>query len=146
MSLLVLGQPVTEAYRQGGTLQQDFDHMSLILRLGRVVFAELGTEVAALLGRHFKPLPPMRSTPTQLYFPQTHHTLQGDMLRFWKTHGGMGVFGAPISEVVYAYNGDGSGREYFMQWFQNARLERHPENHNPRYAILLGLLGHNWWR
>jgi hypothetical protein len=31
-----------------------------------------------------------------------------------------------------------------MQYFENARLERHPENKDPRYAIELGLLGHQW--
>jgi hypothetical protein len=38
-------------------------------------------------------------------------------------------------------NGDGTGQSYDVQWFEKARLERHPELHNPRYAILLGLLG-----
>jgi hypothetical protein len=63
------------------------------------------------------------------------------MLQFWQRHGGISVLGAPITEVFQAENGDGSGRVYSMQYFENARLERHPELHNPRYAILLGLLG-----
>ena len=67
-------------------------------------------------------------------------------MRFWQTHGGLDVFGAPITEVVREQNGDGSGREYDMQWFEKARLERHPETHNPRYAILLGLLGKEYLR
>jgi hypothetical protein len=80
-------------------------------------------------------------TPSRRYFPATHHSLRGDLLRFWQQHGGMAVFGAPITEVFQAQNGDGSGRVYAMQYFENARLERHPELHDPRYAILLGLLG-----
>jgi hypothetical protein len=67
------------------------------------------------------------------------------MLRFWRAHGGMAVFGAPISEVFRGQNFDGSGRTYEMQWFENARLERHPETNDPRFSILLGLLGRELW-
>jgi hypothetical protein len=142
MSLLILGHPITEAYLEGTTLTQDFDHLRLELRGGKVVVGALGSDVSAYQRLDSSSdMAPMANTPTRLYFPSTHHILQGDMLRFWQTHGGMAVFGAPISEIVKAKNDDGSGRVYAMQWFQNARLERHPETHNPRYAILLGLLG-----
>jgi hypothetical protein len=60
------------------------------------------------------------------------------------------VLGMPISEVYRARNDDSTKRTYQMQLFTNARLERHPEVHNPRYSVLLGLLGlqvlqyHGW--
>jgi hypothetical protein len=148
MSPLILGDPVTEAYTRGTTLTQDFDHLRLDLHDGRVVVGSLGSDVFATsyTGQGLAPVAPVPSTPARLYFPQTRHTLQGDMLRYWQNHGGLAVFGAPLSEVVLYHNGDGSGRTYQVQWFQNARLERHPENHDPRYAILLGLLGKEWWR
>jgi hypothetical protein len=60
---------------------------------------------------------------------------------FWRAHGGLAVFGAPITDVFESKNGDGSGNTYTMQYFQNARLELHPEAKNPNYRILLGLLG-----
>lgn len=143
MSLLILGYPITEAYQEGDTLVQDFDHLRLELRGGHAVVVALGADLYGYRpGDLANAVKPVANTPARLYFSRTHHILQGDMLRFWQTHGGMDVFGAPISEIVKATNGDGSGRSYEMQWFQNARLERHPETHNPRYAILLGLLGH----
>ena len=148
MSPLILGDPVTEAYTRGAILTQDFDHLRLELRGGQVVVGSLGADLFATIyaGQGLPAVAPAPATPTRLYFPQTRHILQGDMLRFWQNHGGMAVFGAPLSEVVPYHNGDGSGRTYQVQWFQNARLERHPETHNPRYAILLGLLGKEWWR
>jgi hypothetical protein len=95
-------------------------------------------------------VPARPSTTTSLYFPATGHTLSGELLVFWRSHGGQGVLGLPISQVYRAKNGDGSTRAYEMQLFTNARLERHPEIHNARFSVLLGLLGvealqyHGW--
>jgi hypothetical protein len=86
-------------------------------------------------------VPSQLSTASQRYFPTTHHILSGALLRFWQQNGGMALFGAPISEALRAANGDGSGRQYQMQYFENARLELHPENRDSRYAIEPGLLG-----
>jgi hypothetical protein len=51
------------------------------------------------------------------------------------------VLGAPISEVVGEGKGDGSGRRYPLQWFENGRLEYHPEAVHTRYTFEMGLLG-----
>jgi hypothetical protein len=51
------------------------------------------------------------------------------------------LLGAPISEVITEGNGDGSGRRYRLQWFENGRLEYHPELAGTRYAMELGLVG-----
>ena len=47
----------------------------------------------------------------------------------------------PISEVLIEGNNDGTGRRYRLQWFENARLEYHPELAGTRYVMELGLLG-----
>ena len=152
LGLRLAGYPVTEPYLDAGMLTQDFEHLRLVLRDGTVAIAPLGraaltTHIASgdpalqSYGSGKGNIAPIPNTPTLRYFPQTHHTLQGDLLRFWQQHGGMAVFGAPITEVVTDTNGDGSGRSYQMQYFENARLERHPETQGPSYAILLGLLG-----
>jgi hypothetical protein len=133
----LLGQPVTEAYREAEVLTQDFAHLRLEWRQGHVVVGNLGTAVYPAVSR----VPARPNTPTRRYFPQTGQLLQGDFLHFWQTHGGLATFGAPISGIEHERNGDGSGRIYAVQWFQKARLERHPETHTPRVAILLGLLG-----
>ncbi len=164
LGLQGVGLPVTEAYTQNEALQQDFEHLRLVLRGGRVVAGDLGTQVttvdAAALAKEtdpssstlpydagaFTPLRPSSSTANHLYVPQTRHTIGGALLRYWTAHGGLGTFGAPISEPFAAVNGDGSGRTYTMQWFQNARLELHPEIRNPRYSILEGLIGNELLR
>lgn len=140
----ILGLPVTEPYWEGNTLTQDFDHLRLEWRHGHIAVGSLGNEVywpERLLNGPYPPISARSDTPTQRYFPQTRQLLQGDFYAFWKAHGGLAIFGAPISPVVHEQNDDGSGRTYAVQWFQNARLERHPEVHNRRFAILLGLLG-----
>lgn len=140
---LVLGFPVTEAYSETGVLTQDFEHLRLELRGGTVAIAPLGSSLCALhcpAGVQAA-VPAAPDTPTSRFFSQTGHTLAGDLLRYWTSHGGEAVLGAPITEVFSAPDGDGSGRSYEMQYFQNVRLERHPETHDPRFAVLLGLLG-----
>lgn len=56
------------------------------------------------------------------------------------------LFGPPISEPLYEQNGDGTGRTYLVQYFQNARMEYHPELSGTRYEITLGLLGRQYLR
>jgi hypothetical protein len=67
-----------------------------------------------------------------LTFPETGYTLQGRFLEFWQTHGGLPVFGYPISSQ--------STTEPISQQFERTRFEYHPENERP-YDVLLGHLG-----
>lgn len=163
LGALGLGYPLTEAYLEGTRLTQIFQHLALQVAGGKVRVVDIGDQVlAALVAQQDPavasydyddathsyqdtnhPVQPVPNTATQRYFPQTHHILRGAFLRYWESHGGMAVLGAPITEVVHGPNGDGSGRSYAMQYFQNARVELHPENRDPRYAVLLGLLGHD---
>lgn len=136
----LLGRPLTEAYRQDGVLSQVFDHLRLELRGGRVVVGALGRDLST-------PAPPQRAVPssaTRRYFARTGQVVSGDLLAYWQTHGGEALFGAPISGVVRQPNGDGSGRSYSMQWFENACLEIHPEIKDPRFHVLLRLLGREY--
>ncbi len=73
------------------------------------------------------------------YFPETQHNLLDPMGGYWQAHGGLPVFGYPISEAFAETNQDTSGT-YQTQYFERNRLEAHPENAAP-YDILLGLLG-----
>ncbi len=59
----------------------------------------------------------------------------------WQHHDGATLLGAPISEVIEEGNGDGSGRRYPLQWFENGRLEYHAELAGTPYTWELGLLG-----
>jgi hypothetical protein len=57
----------------------------------------------------------------------------------WSQHGGLPVFGFPISDAAPEYDPP-TNREYSSQWFERNRLELHPENAAP-YDVLLGRLG-----
>lgn len=70
--------------------------------------------------------------PTSQYFPQTGYTVRGDFLRFFNGHGGLEIFGYPLTgEFVEG------GRS--VQYFTRARMEARPENAEP-YRVALGPL------
>lgn len=84
------------------------------------------------------------------FYPETGHTLGGAFREYWRTHGGLAVFGYPISEEFQEYN-PADGHIYTVQYFERNRFEYHPELAGTRYEVLLGLLGNqvvegNGWR
>ncbi len=71
------------------------------------------------------------------FFEETRHTLANGFKKYWDEHGGVAVFGYPISEE---FQEDG----YNVQYFERARLEWHPENAGTEYEVLLGHLGREY--
>ena len=61
------------------------------------------------------------------YFPETQHSMADPMLTFWQRHGGLPVFGFPISEAFPERNAD-TGQTYSTQYLERNRFEAHPEN------------------
>lgn len=70
---------------------------------------------------------------SSVYFPETGHNVEGDFLTFFNQHGGLKIFGYPITE---GFNREGR----WVQYFQKVRMELHPENPLP-YRVQLGLVG-----
>jgi hypothetical protein len=70
-----------------------------------------------------------------------NHCLGGRFLTYWHNHHGDILLGNPIAEVTAETNDDGSGREYQVQWFENGRLEYHPELAGTSYSVVAGLVG-----
>jgi len=74
-----------------------------------------------LLGESQPPLSPLdvplAGLSEQRYYPQTGHTVKYGFLLFFDLHGGIDLFGYPISEMMF----EPGGR--VVQWFQKARLE-----------------------
>ena len=136
LGLLVVGYPVDEPYTLQGALVQDFEHMRLELHGSRVVVGNLGSEAASFISCGFG-----SDDPTGICNGGASRPPAAAFAAFVRQHGGTGVFGTPLTGLYKAENGDGSGRAYEMQLFTRARLEWHPEIHNPQYRILLGLLG-----
>lgn len=139
----IAGFPVDEPYTLLGMPVQDFEHLRLEWRGGQALVGELGRDSASYIycgmgsdgdtGPCTNGLVSGGGSASQAHRP--------DFARFVQHHGGAAVFGTPLTRVYRANNGDGSGRTYDMQLFTRARLEWHPENRNPAYRILLGLIG-----
>lgn len=73
----------------------------------------------------------------------TGHTLRNSpapFRRFWEQNGALDVFGYPISEQFQEVN-QADGQTYWVQYFERQRMEWHPDQPDPRYQVLLGLLG-----
>ncbi len=67
------------------------------------------------------------------YFPETGHTVRGEFLDFFNAHGGLRIFGFPITEE-FSLNGR------TVQYFQRARMDLHPEEPAGQ-RVQLGPLG-----
>ncbi len=80
--------------------------------------------------------PSVKAAPAEgsVYFNETGQNLQGKFLEYWQSHGGLPIFGFPITPEFYE-NG------YTVQYFERNRFEYHPENAGTPYEVLLGLLG-----
>ena len=94
---------------------------------------------------------PGKEDPDRTYFAETGHYLGGGFRSYWQRHGGLGMFGYPISgefPEVSPIN----GKTYTVQYFERARFEYHPEFKGTEHEVLLGLLGNQvlyapgWYR
>lgn len=91
-----------------------------------------------------------RSQPdsaTYQYFNDTGHDLSGSFLAFWQAHYGTQILGSPISQplnIPIPAATDGSNlpaKTLLVQYFQNARLEYHPELAGQTGEIQISKLG-----
>ena len=60
-------------------------------------------------------------TQEQVYFGPTGQYLGGKFLAYWNLHGGLAIFGYPLTPA-FSENG------YLTQYFERARFELHPAN------------------
>lgn len=67
------------------------------------------------------PNPPDPNYQPPLYFPETGHYAYGVFRDYWRRFGGIGVFGYPLTEQRL----EGT---FWVQYFECARFEYHPEN------------------
>ena len=136
--LAIFGYPISAVRTEGGYEVQYFErnrfeyHPELKSTAYEVELGLLGTLLTA--DRTFPKAMSFANTSTSYYFPQTGHSLSGLFLRYWNSHGGLALFGYPISEV-FTENG------YSVQYFERNRFEYHPEHAGTAYEVQLGLLG-----
>ena len=62
------------------------------------------------------------SSPNQVYFDATGHSLGGAFLSYWNQYGGLPVFGYPLSEEFQEVSAT-DGKPYTVQYFERARFE-----------------------
>jgi hypothetical protein len=150
----LFGLPLTEAFAEksaddGKTdTVQYFERARFELPHGKAELAanvELGRLGTAVIhGREseqpFKRVAAVTDSATRRYFPEVGHMLSGVFKTYWDTHGGLTVFGFPISET-FTEKSAADGKTYTVQYFERNRLEHHPENAGKGDEIVLGLLG-----
>jgi hypothetical protein len=82
-------------------------------------------------------MPRPTNFPACQYFPKTGNSVCYAFLIFFEKYGGITQFGYPISDFE---NHEG----WIVQYFQNARLEWHPEN-LPGERVVVSDLGYNYF-
>lgn len=124
-----LGYPLTEEIEMDGWRVQYFDKGRLEFHpenepAYRVTVGWLGD----LLNRRQPPISaeniPRGDVPDSRYYSQTGHTIHGDFLHYFDTHGGSVRFGLPISEP-FLWDGR------LTQDFQSARFIWTPQAKDP---------------
>jgi len=148
--LAQFGYPITEQFIEGsGTITsytvQYFERNRFELHPENqppynVLLGLLGRTVTA---GHEGELPfqrtPAMMNPAALYFSETGHNLIGVFRDYWQAHGGLAIYGYPISEQFKEVSKT-DGKAYLVQYFERNRFEYHPELPDP-YKVSLGLLG-----
>lgn len=141
----VFGFPLTEAFKDAsGVTLQYFEKARVELRSdapGGVQLATLGRDFSQ--GRQDTPFLPIvggASTGEVLYFPESMHTLGGAFRWFWESHGGLPVFGFPLSEEFQEVD-PSTGQSVLVQYFERARFEYHADHPNSPYDVTLSNLG-----
>jgi LPXTG-site transpeptidase (sortase) family protein len=68
---------------------------------------------------------------------ETAYCAENAFLDFWRNNGGLEILGFPISQPFV------DNRGLIVQFYERVIMEWHPENTDPRYQVLLTLLGND---
>ncbi len=160
-----LGNPISEAFDQGGRAVQYFDKARVELHGDTFLLGALGTETLIARGidlndrlrrprllrgnefdepatTPFTRLPAMtfaNDPDDHRYFPESGHTLNSSFKLAWEKNGGLARYGLPLSEELVEVS-PLDGKAYTTQYFARARFEYHPETSN-NYSVVLTPLG-----
>ncbi len=89
--------------------------------------------VATLIFVACQNTPPILENGSSRHFEKTGFIVQGEFLFFFEKYGGVESLGYPITHKIEVGG-------WQVQYFENGRLEAHPEN-EPAYRITVGWLG-----
>jgi enterochelin esterase-like enzyme len=146
--LAQFGYPITEQFSEYDSNTKQTYTVQYFERARFELHPEYaGTENEVLLGLlgqlvapRATPVSQAETPPGGTYFPQVGHTLSGVFQNYWLSHGGLPIYGYPLTEPFQEKNPD-DGKTYLVQYFERNRLEWHPENAGTENEVLLGLLG-----
>ncbi|HMP39263.1 MAG TPA: class F sortase [Roseiflexaceae bacterium] len=93
--------------------------------------------IAMLLVAILLPTAPVEAQTTRRCFAETGYCISGRLREYWEQHGGLPVFGLPITPQQHDMI---EGGWLQVQWFERARLELHPSQRRP-YDVQIGRLG-----
>ncbi len=132
--LETFGYPITEAFIDQGLLVQYFQNARIEWHPNnpdpyKVQLGLLGDE---LNYRHPPVVEPYPKTRRKVYFPETQHTIAYAFLDYFNAHGGIDMFGYPITEMYFE-----EGK--IVQYFQRLKMEWYPDD--PSSTIRIGPLG-----
>jgi uncharacterized protein YkwD len=136
--LSLIGYPLSPELKEGTTTVQYFErvkmeyHPEFASQGAEVLFTRLGADISA--GSPFGKVKPFSPSRFKSYFAATGHSLADPFFSFWRSNGGISLFGYPISEPLRQ---DGM----LVQWFERARMEYHPELASKGQVIQLTHLG-----
>lgn len=101
------------------------------------IFMGLVACLALVGGSNIESRGPLYTQEGPICFNEVPDCIDGRIATFWQEHGGLSVFGFPITPQRVEWI---EGQPYQVQWFERNRLELHPENPHP-YDVLIGRLG-----
>jgi len=130
----IFGYPLTEPFVEKNVTVQYFQKARLEAHPEnpepyKVQLGLLGDE---LNYRQPAVVAPRFASRRQLYFPETGHTVSYAFLDYFKSKGGIDIFGYPITEMQFE---DGS----IVQYFQRLKMQWHPEDRTA--PVQIGNLG-----
>ena len=138
--LAIFGYPITEELTEHGVTVQYFERAVFEWHPDapdgwKVQLRRLGADLTA---SRSNTLPFQRveaaSDTNCTFFRETGHRLCNGFRSYWERHGGLRIFGYPLSEEFVE-----NGRT--VQYFERARFEYHPEHAGTPYEVQLGHLG-----
>ncbi len=132
--LEIFGYPISEPFMDQGLLVQYFQKARMEWHPQnpdpyKVQLGLLGEELKYRQPAVPEPYPQSRR---KIYFPETGHTLAYAFLDYFRTHGGLDIFGYPITEMHFE-----EGK--IVQYFQRLKMEWLPAD--PSATIRIGDLG-----
>jgi hypothetical protein len=106
----------------------------LLLRAGLLIAVLAAFMSPALSEQAAADYQPNNDLRMPRYFDETGFWVQGPFREYWESHGGLYIFGYPITSV-FLDNG------LYKQYFERAIFEYHPEYAGTEYQVLLQRLG-----